>query len=239
MWPPNATDFASGQHNQLSDVCGFPTPPKIVFMTKLTISADALRNIISHRSAAISSTVVAATLVAAILAVSHSPAYAVTPECSSAFSDSDGDGWGWENNRSCLVTTSPPPSQPQTATISASGPPVCESASSDPDGDGYGWERSATCIIGTTSQSIVSSQPDTTPGVANAGTSAALVCASADSDPDGDGYGWENNRSCLVTAASTTQPGNQAAQPSSGALRFMAVGDSITCLLYTSDAADE
>lgn len=31
-------------------------------------------------------------------------------------------------------------------------------------------------------------------------------CASIASDPDGDGYGWENNASCIVTSNSATNP---------------------------------
>jgi len=32
------------------------------------------------------------------------------------------------------------------------------------------------------------------------------VCSSAASDPDGDGFGWENNQSCRVTSVSDTAP---------------------------------
>ena len=32
------------------------------------------------------------------------------------------------------------------------------------------------------------------------------TCTSAASDPDGDGWGWENNQSCQVSASSTTTP---------------------------------
>lgn len=35
---------------------------------------------------------------------------------------------------------------------------------------------------------------------------AIATCASAASDPDGDGYGWENNASCRVAGAASTSP---------------------------------
>jgi len=108
--------------------------------------------------------------------------------------------------------------------------PACNSELSDTDGDGWGWENNRSCIVTTDS-----TQPLPVPGST---TSSDLpVCESSGSDPDGDGYGWENNRSCLVTAASEAssnddpapQPSSdEPASPSTDALRFMALGDSIT-----------
>lgn len=46
--------------------------------------------------------------------------------------------------------------------------------------------------------------------------SALPVCESASSDPDGDGYGWENNNSCIVAASSPTSGGGLPACQSAG-----------------------
>ena len=96
--------------------------------------------------------------------------------------------------------------------------PACQSATSDSDGDGYGWENNASCLVTTTS----ASQPGPIPsnsGQTNSGqTSSGLpACVSASSDPDGDGFGWENNASCLVGGSSSPvvpTPANNT--PSSG-----------------------
>ena len=50
----------------------------------------------------------------------------------------------------------------------------------------------------TTGNTTPATQPPTT------ASTTLPACASADSDPDGDGFGWENNQSCLVTGASGT-----------------------------------
>jgi len=137
--------------------------------------------------------------------------------CQYASSDPDGDGWGWENNDSCRVDNN---------TLSK----ICENASSDPDGDGWGWENNDSCRISAgTTQNVIVKTPDTTNSqvsdneteiVAKANTPANTpantavntpasghpFCESAASDPDGDGWGWENNNSCIVGPDTAPNP---------------------------------
>ena len=58
-----------------------------------------------------------------------------------------------------------------------------------------------------------------------------IVCSSVAADPDGDGFGWENNQSCLVTTDSDSAPqfiNRETGQP-------VALVRAIwNCLLYTS-----
>jgi len=117
--------------------------------------------------------------------------------CNDSSSDPDGDGWGWENNASCIVDNN--------------RPPVCESANSDPDGDGWGWENNDSCIVDTSdTQNEITEVPDTTSSQdgndssgseekTNTTVAQHPLCESASSDPDGDGYGWENNSSCIAS----------------------------------------
>ena len=112
------------------------------------------------------------------------------PTCASPTSDPDGDGWGWENNRSCKVGV--------VKSISG-GYPVCSYASSDPDGDTWGYENGRSCRV--TGQSLGSYGKPQAPIQANAPAptfNGYPYCLSPKSDPDGDGWGWEFNRSCKV-----------------------------------------
>ncbi len=134
--------------------------------------------------------------------------------CASAASDPDGDGWGWENDASCRVAND--------ANDSDTNPtrtPTCQSILADPDGDGWGWENEASCKM-PTSFNLELGGPlmtdDTIPlGVftedwdpsvdtisapmgSRTDRHGRLYCQSASSDPDGDGWGWENGSSCVV-----------------------------------------
>ncbi len=142
------------------------------------------------------------------------------PTCQNSWSDSDGDGWGWENNASCTMPTS---TTSNAGSSSNSHHPSCSNSSFDPDGDGYGWENSRTCIV-VESNSSGNNSADTSinqqansskSNQANNNSSGTPTCSSANSDHDGDGYGWENNRSCLVaqsqqTTSSTSTEENQS-----------------------------
>lgn len=141
-------------------------------------------------------------------------ASAATPVCQFPESDESGDGWGWENNRSCRITS---------AALSASGtaksrpsakaglvantkPAVnyCTNRDSDLDGDGWGWENNRSCRVSTNSLSVFDTKKSTSstiPGPVVSANRAVNYCDNRDSDPDGDGWGWENNRSCLVNEA--------------------------------------
>ena len=140
-------------------------------------------------------------------------AHAMLPVCQSASSDSDGDGYGWENNDSCIVNGAiTPPSNSGSGSNSGSNSgsglrwPACVSAASDPDGDGFGWENNDTCQVTSnssagTGSSAGSGSSAVTPSSSSGGRPS---CVSASSDPDGDGYGWENNDTCLVTSSTGT-----------------------------------
>lgn len=165
-------------------------------------------------------------LAATIFTLTMPVAYAATV-CDSALSDSDGDGWGWENQQSCIVAptngvqVSPqqPPETIPTATTpssSISPHPACTDATSDSDGDGFGWEQNRTCLV-------VSSAPATpelpaTPvptepaSPAVPPTSRFPTCEFEGSDPDGDGFGWENNTTCAV-AGDLTPVVNETPEP--------------------------
>ena len=102
------------------------------------------------------------------------------PICTGTNPDPDGDGWGWENNRSCFVLDD----DAETGPIDdddASGDPVEDD---DTDGDSG------------TDPAEDDEDADTDP--ADPEQSSHPVCELASSDPDGDGWGWEDNRSCIV-----------------------------------------
>ncbi len=134
--------------------------------------------------------------------------------CESADSDSDGDGYGYENGASCEVTqvltqvnevfveTNPT----TTETVNVSVPfPVCESAESDPDGNGFGFENGVSCEVTQVITEVVevfeAGNPTVTEFVEV--TVNYPVCQLDDSDPDGDGYGYEDGRTCEVTQVLT------------------------------------
>ncbi len=166
---------------------------------------------------------VIASLVASCAIVSPSPA--ATPVCLSASSDSDGDGWGWEDHRSCIVSSDSQdvapnddtPQIPETRAARASDViPVCSSSEADADGDGWGWENQQSCLVEGTANDAGTIPPtdsdtdDTDDATVDLNdpaddTDVAYsgqhpVCNSAVSDPDGDGWGFEDFRSCIVVA---------------------------------------
>lgn len=140
------------------------------------------------------------------------------PTCNSAASDPDGDGWGWENNQSCKVVNNTNNSQ---CNWYGSFHPLCVSTTS-----GWGWENNKSCISRATcatapnglpaaTSSSASSTANNTSIASNSSTAQHPNCTSAASDPDGDGWGWENNRSCKVVTSTQIS-------------RIMPLGDSIT-----------
>ena len=138
--------------------------------------------------------------------------YASTPVCQNPNADPDRDGWGWENNRSCIVDGNNTENFASTRNRQ-----ICKYLSSDSNGDGFGWEDNDTCIIGSTSSG---SAPTATSGntpdrVTAASDSSKPVCRSSSSDPDGDGFGWENNQSCLVTGSSTVNTNSDSSSNNS------------------------
>ncbi len=143
------------------------------------------------------------------------------PICSSGSSDADGDGWGWEDNASCIVDASTSTSSTNTSSggtsstgARASRFPACSSDQFDPDGDGFGWENNQTCVVSDETSG------NTTGSAAPPPVAAALpgqrypTCDSRQSDPDGDGFGFENNQTCLVTSATSNSNNNADRNPS-------------------------
>jgi len=155
--------------------------------------------------------------------VNNAPATDTLRICASSSSDSDGDGFGWENNASCITeagsSSSGNSSSGNTNTSNSTSSSdnsnnstqraECSSAASDPDGDGFGWENNATCIVDTSdgraNAQFVNTQSSST-NTNSSGTNIAprAACVSADSDPDGDGFGWENNATCIVQQSSSS-----------------------------------
>ncbi len=108
---------------------------------------------------------------------------------------------------------------------------ACVSASSDPDGDGWGWENGETCQVGDASDQVsnevvadpaIESTTDSSnvgennsgeaPGQERPSSAGTPDCQDAGSDPDGDGFGWENGASCRVTAPTSGASDDQVEQ---------------------------
>ncbi|WP_238609097.1 cellulase family glycosylhydrolase [Bifidobacterium animalis] len=105
------------------------------------------------------------------------------------------------------------------------GYPICSSASVDPDGDGWGWENNQSCQVvsngsgdsGNSGNTGDSGNSGNTGGNSGTTDDGYPICSSASVDPDGDGWGWENNASCKVVANNNQNSSNTntgANQPS-------------------------
>lgn len=141
------------------------------------------------------------------------------PACSSSRFDSDGDGFGWENNQTCVVSDSgnnalaPPP-----VAAAVAGPlhPVCSSRQSDSDGDGFGYENNQTCVVTNASSNNNSAAGNTSvalppPPVALAAQGSVNgrpICLTDASDVNNSGFGFENNRTCVVQPGATATRDN-------------------------------
>ncbi|MEM9456177.1 MAG: carbohydrate-binding domain-containing protein, partial [Myxococcota bacterium] len=90
--------------------------------------------------------------------------------------------------------------------------PVCGAGAVDPDGDGWGWENDASCIVDGSSPAMGATPcgdqdpAPTSDGIEVGGTCFA-VCGAGAIDPDGDGWGWENDASCIVDGSAPAQSG--------------------------------
>ena len=118
--------------------------------------------------------------------------------------------------------------------------PACVRSDSDSDGDGFGWENNATCLVSGNSIATPANRTQvpaasTTAPVAQ---SAHPPCLRADSDSDGDGFGWENNDTCLVTNSSVSQPPPLAARPvqTNTANGFVTASDITDLILVTGQS---
>ena len=138
------------------------------------------------------------------------------PECRSSATDSDNDGFGFEDGRSCVVTagTGSGSSVAQQSSAAESRFPECRSSASDSDNDGFGFENGSSCVVTGNSRAtpVVSVSSGSNAGApppvaaATAGFSNGRpVCLTDASDAGNNGFGFENDRTCVVTAATATR----------------------------------
>jgi len=81
--------------------------------------------------------------------------------------------------------------------------PDCSAAIVDDNGDGYGWENNQSCTITASNTAPVTTTTPTPTSTATPATAGFPSCSDAVTDDNGDGYGWENSRTCVIT--NTTQ----------------------------------
>ncbi len=124
------------------------------------------------------------------------------PTCSTSAAN-NGDGWGYENGQSCRFS--------DTNSNNNSGAPQCSVNATD-NGDGWGFEQGQSCQWGN-----VTPQTDLDPnGAAPPPVAAAVpgydngspICLTDSSDGNGDGFGYENERTCKVVSGVTATPSN-------------------------------
>lgn len=142
--------------------------------------------------------------------------------------DPDGDGYGWEALQSCVDPSSAlasnaaactPPPAPVAPTPGEGGlytgdvcHPICSSVITDPDEngetDGWGYERQMACVIAGSAAALggVPCNPMLPPLVPGDGILIDDVCNPlcvdpVESDPDQDGFGYENDTTCVVSTS--------------------------------------
>lgn len=135
------------------------------------------------------------------------------PDCTRTASDADGDGWGWEDGiGSCQMT---PASKIDGE--NGLGYPTCSAAAADHNNDGLSWEAGRTCRLAGHAPARQPAAPAQGDDHANPVQSAAHTgqtaptCSPEAEDPDGDGWGWENEQSCQISMdrAHTQASGDQ------------------------------
>jgi len=111
------------------------------------------------------------------------------------------------------------PAQPGTQPPTDNEPPPANDGNTNGDDD-QGDDQSGGDQGGSGDQSDQSSDNSTNNPVddnASAGNDSANTglpaCSSALMDPDGDGYGWENDQTCLVAMSGTTNTGDSSGIP--------------------------
>ncbi len=120
------------------------------------------------------------------------------------------DGRANANLPTTVATAPVPPVNPAVvgANIPASTIATCLTNESDPDGDGYGFENGRSCLVppeaAPQTLSVTISTDDANTDVDSPLPRSQDYCLSAESDPDGDGYGYENFATCLIAPAAET-----------------------------------
>ncbi len=142
-------------------------------------------------------------------------AQASTPSCSSA-AVNNGDGWGWENNQSCIyrggTATQAVSVRTETATTTnANGVAQC-SANAEDTGNGWGYQFGESCQWGdvqpNNGNNNIQAAPPPVAVSAVGYQNGTPICLTDASDGNGDGFGYENDRSCLIVAGTTATAAN-------------------------------
>jgi len=134
------------------------------------------------------------------------------PSCTSA-AVNNGNGWGYENNQSCQFNQGVSAVVSSNDSTANSRYPSCTSAARD-NGNGWGYENNqscrefgATCLWGSvrpaTNRNSVVAAPPPVAVRANGFQDGTPICLTDASDGNADGFGYENDRSCLVVAGQT------------------------------------
>ena len=129
------------------------------------------------------------------------------PLCTfAATTDSDNPRFGWENDATCANLGAPAPTPPAT-----NAPTVPVPAASTPIAIASPAEAPAAAAPSPSAPTATASPTvAASPAAAPTATSGTSNCSSASVDSDGDGWGFENGRSCIVvqsvTNPATTSP---------------------------------
>jgi hypothetical protein len=150
--------------------------------------------------------------------VSQSSSNSAQPVCQNADSDPDNDGWGWENDRSCVAGSgsasssgsnnanqNPTGTTQNTQAEDDGSVPTCLSTVSDDNGDGWGFENGRSCLV-TAESSVIATVPGLDDATAPPPVAAAApgyvngqpICLTDTSDAGNDGFGYEDNQTCVV-----------------------------------------
>lgn len=81
----------------------------------------------------------------------------------------------------------------------------CNGSATDPDSDGWGWENSASCIVKGSKADPGAATTSSSSGSSCGTCGSYPICCSSSSDPEGDGWGWENSKTCLIKGSSAAQ----------------------------------
>lgn len=153
----------------------------------------------------------------------------VRPECTDN-AENTGNGWGWENSRSCRFVQADPAPEPQpdqqpppveAATSNSRSLAQCTSNAID-NGGGFGWENDRSCrwpanlnanqANANQASNNSNTGPVNVPGPVNVQVTGyengRPICLTDASDGNGDRYGFENNRTCVVKNGTTATAQN-------------------------------